>query len=219
MIIKKKIPEGIYAVITEKFCRNGSSVETLRQVLAAGVKLIQLREKNYSKDKVYLMAKQFRRLTEDAGATLIINDYPDIAAMAGADGVHLGQDDTDFLEAKKKYSQLIIGVSTHNAQEAALAQAKGADYINIGPIFATKTKETGKYKPIGCVNLKKIVKNIRVPFSVMGGIKTGNIAETAAVGARIFAMITEITMAEDIKNSIAGIIRIEESRKKGDVFT
>ncbi len=205
MIIKSVIPEGIYAVITEKFCRNGSSIETLRQALAAGVKIIQLREKDCSKDKIYLMAKQFRRLAKEAGAVLIINDYPDIAAMVKADGAHLGRDDMDIREAKRKYPKLIIGASTHNAGEALEAQDKGADYINIGPIFATKTKETGKYKPIGCAKLEKITKNVRVPFSVMGGIKLCNIAKTAAAGTKIFAMVTEITMAEDIKDRIAGI--------------
>jgi thiamine-phosphate pyrophosphorylase len=145
------------------------------------------------------LAKQFRRLTKNAGVVLIINDHPDIADMVKADGAHLGRDDMDIQQAKRKYPGLIIGASTHDEKEALEAQEKGADYINIGPIFATKIKDTGKYAPIGCEKLGEIAKVVRVTFSVMGGIKGSNIVKTAAAGARIFAMITEITMAKEIK--------------------
>ncbi|MCE5300230.1 MAG: thiamine phosphate synthase [Spirochaetia bacterium] len=203
----REIPAGIYAVITEKFCRNGSSVETLEQVLAAGVKLIQLREKDCPESRILVMAKKFRELTQKAGAMLIINDHPDIAALAGADGVHVGQHDMNVKDVKKRYPGLIAGVSTHNLSEALRAQEQGADYINIGPVFATKTKETGEYRPVGCAKLKRILGRVTVPVTVMGGIKSGNIANVAAAGAETFAMITEITMAQDIKGRIAVINR------------
>jgi thiamine-phosphate pyrophosphorylase len=108
-------------------------------------------------------------------------------------------------EVRAKYPELIIGISTHCMKEAALAMKRGADYINIGPIFRTKTKDISKYKPIGCFKLKKIADKITIPFTVMGGIKTSNIRKVSAAGAEIFAMITEITMAENIGGRIAAI--------------
>jgi thiamine-phosphate pyrophosphorylase len=188
-----KLPEGLYAVITEKFCGNGSSVETLKQVLAGGVKLVQLREKDYPKNRILTMAKIFRKLTKKAGALLIINDYPDIALAVKADGVHLGQDDLPCAEVKKIAPGLIVGISTHNIKEALRAKADGADYINIGPVFQTKTKET-KYNPLGLQKIKRISRLVNMPFTVMGGIKENNIREVISSGAKTVAMITEITM-------------------------
>jgi thiamine-phosphate pyrophosphorylase len=204
--MKKKFDKKrIYAVITEKFCLNGSSINTLKDVLKAGVKIVQLREKNMNRDKLIKLAIKYRKLTIHYGAIFIVNDFPDIAYMVKADGVHLGQDDMSVEEVRAKYPELIIGISTHCMKEAALAMKRGADYINIGPIFRTKTKDISKYKPIGCFKLKKIADKITIPFTVMGGIKTSNIRKVSAAGAEIFAMITEITMAENIGGRIAAI--------------
>jgi thiamine-phosphate pyrophosphorylase len=204
--MKRKFDKkGIYAVITEKFCLNGSSLETLKDVLGAGVKIVQLREKSMAREKLIRLAGEYRKLTSRHGAIFILNDFPDIAAIVKADGVHLGQDDMDAKEVMAKYPELIIGISTHCMKEAALAIKQGADYINIGPIFRTKTKDISKYKPVGCGRLQKIAGKIGIPFTVMGGIKACNIRGVSAAGAEIFAMITEITMAENIGGMIETI--------------
>lgn len=201
--MKKKFPvSGLYAVITEKFCLNGSSTKTLRAVLAAGVKAVQLREKNLTDKELIALGRKYRNLTRQYNAIFIMNDRPDIACIVKADGVHLGQGDMPVKQVKKKYPGLITGCSTHNAAEALKAQKDGADYINIGPIFATKTKNTGKHRPLGVSKLKKIIPLVKTPFSVMGGIKARNIARLSAAGARFFAMVTEITMAPDIKKKV-----------------
>jgi thiamine-phosphate pyrophosphorylase len=203
---KKKFGvEGIYAVITGKFCINGSSLNTLKSVLKAGVKLVQLREKTMGREDLIKLAVKYRKLTRRYGAVFIVDDYPDIAAYVEADGVHLGQDDMSIKEARAKYPELIIGISTHNMKEAVSAVKRGADYINIGPVFRTKTKDISRYKPVGCHRLKIIADKITVPYTVMGGLKACNIAKVSAAGAKTFAMITEITMAKNIEKKIRDI--------------
>jgi len=202
-------PFGIYSVITEKFCSNGSSVKTLEKVLKGGVKMVQLREKEYHKGRILKMALEFRKLTDKYKSLLIINDHIDIALLCKADGVHLGQDDIPCKEAKKLAPGLIIGVSTHNMKEALQAQKDGADYINIGPIFETKTKEN-LMAPLGIETLKKISKKINIPYTVMGGIKEHHIPQLAKAGAKRIAMVTEITRADNITakvKSLQGIIK------------
>ncbi|HPI03248.1 MAG TPA: thiamine phosphate synthase [Candidatus Goldiibacteriota bacterium] len=202
-------PSGIYSVITEKFCADGSSVKTLEKVLKGGAKMVQLREKEYHKGRILKMAFEFRKLTDKYKALLIINDHIDIALICKADGVHLGQDDIPCKEAKKLAPGLIIGVSTHNMKEALQAQKDGADYINIGPIFETKTKEN-LMAPLGIETLKKISKKINIPYTVMGGIKEHHIPQLAKAGAKRIAMVTEITRADNITakvKSLQGIIK------------
>lgn len=200
----------IYPVITERFCRNGSAVETLKQVLSGDAKVVQLREKDYPKGKILEMALAFRKLTAEAGAGLIINDHVDIAMIVKADGVHLGQEDIPCREAKKLAPSLKVGVSTRNIDEALKAINDGADYINIGPIFQTSTKET-RYGVIGVKNLKEIAGRVRIPFTVMGGIKEDNIREALAAGARHIAVVTEITMADDPEEKTRRLRNIIES--------
>jgi thiamine-phosphate pyrophosphorylase len=186
------IPEGIYPVITEKFCSNGSSLLTLKQVLQGGARIVQLREKELSKKELLVLARKYRVLTKKAGALLIINDHLDLALAVDADGVHLGQDDLPCQEAKRLAPGLIIGVSTHNMQEALKAVQDGADYINLGPVFATKTREHC-CKPLGVEVIRKIAARLDIPFTVMGGIKPANLSQLLAAGCRRIAVVTAIT--------------------------
>jgi thiamine-phosphate pyrophosphorylase len=127
-----------------------------------------------------------------------------------ADGVHLGQEDISCTETKKLAPSFKVGVSTHNIDEALKATSDGADYINIGPVFPTNTKET-KYGFLGVEGLEEIAGRVTIPFTVMGGIKEGNIGKILSAGARRIAVVTEITMADNpgkmtrrLKNIIEG---------------
>jgi thiamine-phosphate pyrophosphorylase len=195
---------GIYPVITSKLCKSGDALKTLREVLDCGVPIVQLREKEFSKKQIYSLAAEFKKLCEKTSTLLIINDHTDIALSLNAHGVHLGQDDLPLIAAKKIAQNLIIGISTHNLEEALLAQDCNADYINIGPIFETKTKELS-YPPLGIKELVRIAKNIKIPFTVMGGIKEHNLGSLLDAGAKRFAMVTEITMADDIAEKIKNL--------------
>jgi len=187
----------IYPVTCERLSGGRSNLEVLKAVIQGGARIIQLREKEYSIRELYSLAVKFREITQKAGVLLIINDHVDIAMAVRADGVHLGQDDFPLQAAREIAPELIIGASTHSLQEAVQAQQDGADYINIGPIFPTSTKE-GIERFLGPEAIAEISPVIEVPFTVMGGISEANIDQVLAQGARRVAMVTAITQAADI---------------------
>jgi len=187
----------IYPVTCERLSNGRSNLEVLKAVIQGGARIIQLREKECSGKKMYALALKFREITTKAGVLLIINDHVDIAMAVEADGVHLGQDDFPLNAAKKIAPELLIGASTHSLEEAIQAQKEGADYINIGPIFPTGTKE-GIERFLGPEAIAAISPEIDVPFTVMGGISESNIDQVLTNGARRVAMVTAITQAPDI---------------------
>ncbi len=205
---------NLYPVITEKFCKNKSSIKTLKQIIKANIKIVQMREKEYSKKEIIDLAYKYREITKKAKVKLIINDHIDVALITGADGVHLGQDDLPCKEARKIAPNLIIGVSTHNLKEALQAEKDGADYINIGPVFSTNTKIISG-EPLGIEMIRSISSEIKIPFTVMGGIKENNIEAVIKAGARRIAIVTEITKAKNIKQKILDLRnKITENIKK-----
>lgn len=187
---------GIYFVTSESLSGGRTTVEVVSAAIAGGVSLVQIREKDFSCRRFNETAQEVRRLTDQAGALMIINDRLDIALATGADGVHLGQDDLPIGIARKIAPDMIIGASTHSVKEAVAAQEAGASYVNIGPIYPTGTK-LWKSNFLGVDGLKAISREVRIPFTVMGGIKASNIPELKRAGARIFAVVTAISAAED----------------------
>jgi thiamine-phosphate pyrophosphorylase len=185
----------LYVVITEALCAGRSAEEILAMTLAAGVRLVQLREKDLNGRALYELAVEFRHQTKAAGALLIINDRLDIALAADADGVHLGQGDLPLDVARGLGPELIIGASTHSLEEALAAEKAGASYVNIGPIFATPTKEAAT--PLGPEMIDRIAPQLRIPWTTMGGIKKTNIDQVVSRGARHPAVITAVTAAPD----------------------
>jgi thiamine-phosphate pyrophosphorylase len=186
----------LYVVITEAFCAGRAAVEVLDAVLAAGVKLVQLREKDLEDRDLYRRAIAFRKMTEAAGALLVINNRVDVALAVGADGVHLGQDDLPVEAARRIDQDLIVGCSTHNPDEAEAAQSAGASYVNIGPIFPTRTKAVAA-ATVGPAMIERIAPQLRIPWTTMGGIKLSNIGEVLRRGARHVAVVTAVTAAPD----------------------
>ena len=201
---------GLYPVITSDFCKDRDIVKVLRDIIAGGAKIVQLREKSRSKKEIYEIALKYRDITANKGVTLIINDHVDIALAVGADGVHLGQCDLPVSVAKLIAPNLIIGVSTHNPAEIKRAEKDGATYINIGPLFKTDTKKTG-IKPLGLDYLKNV--KTKLPYSVMGGIKTNRIEELLKLGVKNIAMVTEITMADNIKEKVKTLLKLFDKYK------
>lgn len=199
--IKRIAAVDIYPVTCQKLSKGRTNLEVLDAVLAAGSKIIQLREKDWHKGALYELAVEFRKRTLAHNALLIINDHVDLALAAGADGVHLGQDDLPVAVARTIAPGMIIGASSHNMGEALKAEADGADYVNIGPIFATKTKaDVGEI--LGIDAIRVIGPKLNVPFTTMGGIDTRNIHQVLKAGARRVAMVTGITRATDITSTV-----------------
>ena len=187
----------VYPVTCEELSGGRSNLEVLEAVIEGGARIIQLREKKYPKKDLYHLALKFREMTAKAEVLLIINDHLDIALSVEADGVHLGQDDLPVPVARQLAPELLIGASTHSLKQALQAEKDGADYVNIGPIFVTKTKE-GVESSLGPEAIARIRPQIKVPFTVMGGINEKNIDQVLAEGARRVAMVTAITKAPDI---------------------
>jgi thiamine-phosphate pyrophosphorylase len=190
----------LYVVITEAFCGGRSPLNVLERVLEAGVRLVQLREKELDDRALLARALEFRARTTDAGALLIIDDRVDIALASGADGVHLGEFDLPVNATRRLAPDLIIGASSHNADEALAAQSAGASYVNIGPIFATKTKSVAT-GAIGPSAIDAIAPRLSIPWSTMGGIKLHNINVVLERGARHIAVVTAVTEASDPCNA------------------
>jgi len=194
----------VYPVTCERLSEGRTNLEVLEAVIQGGSKIIQLREKDYPKRDLYNLALEFRKITTRAGVLLIINDHVDIALAVEADGVHLGQEDLPVEVARNLAPELLIGASTHSLEQALQTQKDGADYINIGPIFSTETKE-GVGRSLGPTAISEISPQIKVPFTVMGGINEANIDQVLAQGARRVAMVTAITKAADIAKKVRSL--------------
>jgi len=194
----------VYPVTCEELSEGRSNLEVLEAVIRGGAKIIQLREKEYQKKDLYHLALKFREMTAKAGVLLIINDHVDIALAVGADGVHLGQEDLPVQVATKLAPELLIGASTHSLEDVLQAQKDGADYVNIGPIFPTRTKE-GVERVLGPETIATISPHVEVDFTVMGGINEANIDQVLAQGALRVAMVTAITRATDIAAKVRSL--------------
>ncbi|MFA6245131.1 MAG: thiamine phosphate synthase, partial [Candidatus Hydrogenedentales bacterium] len=160
--MERFVQSDVYVVITEQFCGGRGALEVLDDVLKAGATLVQLREKSMDGGALYERALAFRNATREAGALLIVNDRLDVALAVDADGVHLGQTDLPIAAARRIAPDLIIGGSTHSVEEALSAQADGASYVNIGPIFTTQTKHVAT-GGVGPAMIDAIVPHLTIP--------------------------------------------------------
>ncbi|MCG8400210.1 MAG: thiamine phosphate synthase [Firmicutes bacterium] len=203
----------IYGITAGEYSLGRSNVEVVRQMIAAGIRIIQYREKDKTLGEKYHECQQIRAMTREAGVTFIVNDHVDLALLVGADGVHVGQDDLppDKIRALAG-DGMIIGMSTHSPAQARSAAAGGVDYIGVGPIFATKTKRD-VCDPVGLEYLDYVVNNLNIDFVAIGGIKEHNIHEVARRGARRIALVTEIVGAADITAKVRAL-RAAAGRKE-----
>lgn len=205
-IKRRKLAYPLYAITAEEYSLGRSNSQVVRDMLAGGVKILQYRQKEKSRREKYLECVEIRRMTEKAAATFIVNDDLDIALAVKADGVHLGQKDMPIEAARKLVKEsMIIGLSTHSPRQALAAIMRGADYIAIGPIFPTQTKKD-LCPAVGLGYLDYAVKQVRIPFVAIGGIKLHNLQEVLAQGASCVAMVTEIVSAPDICARIKKIL-------------
>ncbi|VBB05924.1 thiamine phosphate synthase [Lucifera butyrica] len=197
--MQKLIQADLYGITDAPHSRGRSTMEVAASMLAAGITVIQYREKDKSQRQKFAECQILRDMTRQAGALFIVNDHPDLALLTAADGVHIGQDDYPPGEVRKLIGpDMILGLSTHAPVEAQQAQQEDVvDYIGVGPLFATRTKRD-VCQPVGWDYLDYVVHNIRLPFVAIGGIKMHNIREVASRGARTIALVTEITGAGDI---------------------
>ncbi len=199
-------PRFEFYAITDQASAKGRSDEAVAlELLKGGATCLQYRAKKVSAAEQWHTAVELRRLTLAYGALFIINDRVDLALDCGADGVHLGQDDLPIASAKRlarrmDREDLIVGRSTHSADQAAEAEKDGADYIGYGPLYATQTKENN-VPPVGVTSLKDIVRWSAIPVVAIGGIKLTQLDEVASHGGVHCAVVTALTGAEDIQST------------------
>ena len=194
---KFDLPIGVYAITDSKSGKNKKFLEYCEDLLKGGAKIIQYREKKRDLKLLLEEAKALRELTLKYNATFIVNDYLDIALLSEADGIHIGQDDLPIKDVRKILGEnKIIGISTHNPQEAQQAIIDGADYSGVGPIFYTETKED-VCAPVTLEYLDFVNKNIKLPYVAIGGIKENNIDKVLAMGAKSICLVSELVGADN----------------------
>lgn len=202
---RARLCTDLYCLTSEEHSNGRDNIEVVREMIAAGIKIIQYREKEKTMLEKYRECEKIRDLTQDI--TFLVNDHLDLALAVEADGVHLGQDDLPIQKVRELVGEeMIIGISTHSPEQAEKAVVGGADYIGVGPIFSTKTKKD-VCDPVGLTYLDYVVKNIKIPFVAIGGIKENNILQVVKRGAKTVAMVTEIVGAENIPAKITSIRR------------
>jgi len=186
----------LYFITDSKLTRK-TILDDVEQALAAGVKIIQYREKEKSTIEMVKEANQIRKLCQGK-ATFLINDRIDIALASDADGIHLGQDDMPYEIARKILGNKIIGLTVHNVKEAINAEKIGSDYLGVSPIFQTTTKlDAGK--PAGLNLIEEIKKATNIPLVGIGGINLENISSVIKAGAQGAAVISAILTKENVQ--------------------
>jgi thiamine-phosphate pyrophosphorylase len=185
----------LYVLLTGSQCL-ASMDWTIRQAAAGGADIVQLREKSLSDRELIIRARDVRRWTREAGVLFIVNDRPDVARLVEADGVHLGQDDLSVKDARRILGpEPLIGVSTHSLEQVRRAVLDGADYIGIGPVFPSRTKEFDRFP--GLEFVRAATAETSLPAFALGGIGPANLGEVVAAGARRAAVAGAVAASDD----------------------
>lgn len=189
---------GRLHVITDVSVQNRFDHEELaRRAVAGGADVIQVRDKHAASSSLIKLVARVRSVCEPAGVPVIVNDHVDVAAQAGAEGVHLGQHDADVAEARRTLGpSFVIGASAGNLEEALAAQAAGADYIGFGHIYPTGSKPKSS-APVGPAALGDVCRALRIPVIAIGGIDLSNIDAVLDAGAWGVAVIGAVCAAPD----------------------
>ncbi len=166
-----------------------SDREGLSAAIEGGVDMVQFRYKGDSEDIMRVRLQEVLDVCREAGVPLIVNDRPGLAARYGAAGVHLGQGDMPVARARKFVGpEGVIGVSVHSVEEAVRAEADGADYVAVGPVFATGSKVVD-IEPVGTHTVERVIARVTVPVVAIGGITADNVEQVAMTGCTRVAVI------------------------------
>ena len=198
-------PFGLYLVMTDPLA---GYEECARAAVECRVRMLQLRMKKASDAAFLDMAVKIRAITQNSETLFIVNDRVDIARAADADGVHLGQDDMPLQEARARWPAegKIFGLSTHNLGQACAAVMQNPDYIGVGPVFPTPTKEIPD-PAVGLEGLRKILQAVSLPAVAIGGITPENLPDVLAHGAQNFAVVRAVIKSPDPRAAIQRLLR------------
>ena len=187
---------GLYVIIDPALTAGRDEVEIAREALAGGARLLQLRDKTREKGLQLPIARALRALCRERGAPFIVNDHVDLALAVDADGVHVGQKDLPVSAVRRLVPpEMIVGCSTNNPEEARRAEADGADYVSVGRLFPTGSKQDTR--PATTETLRAVKAAVSVPVCAIGGVTEANIDEVLAAGADMAAVIAAVIAAPD----------------------
>jgi thiamine-phosphate pyrophosphorylase len=191
------IDYSLYLVTDRRLSRGRATVNIVGAAVRGGITCVQLREKHCATREFIAEARAVRRLLDETGTTipLIINDRLDVALAVGADGVHLGQTDMHIADARRLVgANMLIGISVESVDDAIRAEAEGADYLGISPVFATPTKNDTA-PPLGLAGISRIRAAVSLPLVGIGGINHENAPEIIRAGADGVAVVSAIVSA------------------------
>ncbi len=211
---KIKRLKGLYVIIDTAVLNGRGHVEVASQVIRGGAKVIQLRDKECGKKQLLSIAGEMKNLCNEQDVMFIINDYLDIALAVDADGLHLGQDDLPVDTARRLMPMdKILGCSVRTVDRAIAAREEGADYIGVGAMYPTTTREGAEV--VGPDMLREIRQAIALPIVAIGGINKDNIKEVIKAGADSIAVISAVLGAGDVEGSTRHLVNIIEGEHIG----
>ncbi|MBO0997151.1 thiamine phosphate synthase [Bacillus sp. SD075] len=203
---KSQIDLSLY-LVTEESIALEKLTKIIAESVSGGVSIVQLREKNNSSLSFYKKASALKQLLNELSIPLIINDRVDIALAVEADGIHMGQDDLPLPVVKQMVPEdMIVGVSVSTLEEALEAERNGADYIGVGSVFPTRTKQDATLMAIG--DLEEICRNVSIPSVAIGGITADNISALSNSGLSGTAVVSAIMNAENPKTASESLLKI-----------
>lgn len=190
---------GFYLVITNPVVGYAKCAEA---AVRAGVKIVQLRIKHASREDILREGREMRRVTAGTGTLFIVNDDPSIASEVGADGVHVGQGDMAPADVRSRYPELkVVGLSTHNMEQVCASNAQPIDYIGVGPVYATPTKDIPD-PTLGLDTMSRMIAASTHPAVAIGGIDASRLPDVIAAGARNYAVVRAVCQSEDPYSAI-----------------
>ena len=195
---------GFYLVMTDPVVGYAKCAEA---AVRAGVRIVQLRMKHASRDEIVREAREVRAVTAGTQTLFVVNDDPSIAAEVGADGVHVGQGDMPPAEVRLRYPQLrVVGLSTHNLDQVRASVQQPIDYIGVGPVYATPTKDIPD-PTLGLATMGEMIAAAAHPAVAIGGIDAERLPEVLAAGARNFAVVRAVCRNPDPYSAIIRLVK------------
>jgi len=193
-----RLPSTLYAILDRSVSHGRDLPVLLEAILGGGGRLVQLREKTMPLADLLPLAQRLARRCREVGALFLVNDRADLALAAGADGLHVGQEDLPARRARQILRPgMILGVSTHDPEQARRAVADGADYVAVGSIYPTMTK--AGFQLVGSELIRRVRPDVPVPLVGIGGITADNAGAVLAAGADAVAVISALCAAPDPK--------------------
>lgn len=201
---------GLYVIIDSEALKGRAYADVTRQAIRGGATVIQLRDKTHDRGRLLPIASEMKQVCAETGAFFFINDYLDLALAAKADGLHVGQTDLPVATVRKLVPlDMLVGCSVYKPEQAVKAQADGADYVAVGAIFPTPSKES---VVVGLDALRKVKQAVSVPVVAIGGITLENAAEVKAAGADSLCVISAVLGAPSPENAARMLLKKFEGK-------